>query len=134
MINNKKTTALCLRTFGFFCRNLCHPNCLIWWICKERSLRPPSADCMTNSKGNASRDGPGPGGNGIILRGWGGDKPRVSESKAAFDLLLLWELVLFYLCSLLAGILPLVLSDSGCSFHMWSISRSYYWVTISCLK
>lgn len=29
----------------------------------------PSADCMTNPKGNASRDGPGPGGNGIILRG-----------------------------------------------------------------
>lgn len=66
-------------------RNQCHPNCLIQSMCQERSLSPPSADCMTNPKGNASRDGPGPGGNSIILRGWGGGKPRVSNIKPAFE-------------------------------------------------
>lgn len=130
---NKKTTALCFRSFGFLA-GICATQ-IVWSSESERSLRPPSADCMTNSKGNASRDGPGPGGNSIILRGWGGGKPRVSNSKPAFDPLRSgWKIVLFYSNPLLPNILPLVLSDSGFSFHTWSNSRSYYWVTISYLK
>lgn len=109
-------------------RYLCHPNCLIQWLCKERSLRPPSADCMTNPKGNANRDGPGPGGNSIILRGWGGGKPRVSNSQPAFEPLPLgWEnssRLLIHI--LLPNILPVVLPDSGFSFYPWS----YYFVLI----
>ena len=52
---------------------------------------------MTNPKGNANRDGPGPGGNSIVLRGWGGGKPRVSDGPPAFEPLSLgWRTVLFY--------------------------------------
>lgn len=135
MISNREQIDLTsrFRSFGFP-TGICATQ-IVWPSdsTKKGPWGPLSADCMTSPKGNARCDGPGPRRNGIVLRRWGGGKPRVSSSLPASEPLPLGRenssLLLTHI-PLPQMPLPLVLPDSGFSFYPWSNETSYYLVLI----